>query len=97
MARGILDKEGRKLYSRLAKMIPGFNPVLDEMALTAYVTLLQYRKRLAGEIEAADGRKKQILCEILAEKERQIQDWAEELGLTPASRREIMRRLRRIK
>jgi len=95
VVREILDKEGQKLYDRLAEMIPGFNPVLDEAALTVYVTLLQDQERLAGEIEAAEaGRRKQILCKMLAEKERQIQDWAVEHGLTPASGLEILRKER---
>jgi len=95
MAREILSKKEQKLYDRLAKIIPGFNPVLDEVALTIYVTLLRDREKLTSKIEAAESkREKQLLSKILGETEQQLQAWAAKLGLTPASRLEIMRNLR---
>jgi len=90
MMDDLLDEKGKQIFEALAKEIPNFSPVLDEPLLTMYVNLLQRKETLLKEIEEAENEQsKQVRRGILADTERMIQETAPELGLTPASRREI--------
>ena len=86
----LLDDKGKQLYDELAKLVPGHNPILDQVMLSIYVRLLQQQEKLNQEIdEAEEEQKKEVLLSIKRENERQIKEIAEEMGLTPSSKREI--------
>ena len=91
----LLDEEGKKIFEELSKQIPNFHPVLDEPLLAMYINMLQEKERLLKEIDETENEQgKQVRRDILAEKERLIQETAPELGLTPASRREIEKNMK---
>lgn len=90
-----LTEEQRAEYKQLAKLVPGFHPVLDQMALAAYVQCLSLlRQARDGIARASSDEERRLYEELAQQQEASAREWAETLGLTPASRLEITRAIR---
>lgn len=89
-----LPPGAKKIWTQIIPLIPGFDPVLDRVALTAYVNVLTHitetRSRL--EQEGLHPSERHTLERLLAEWESQAQALAGDLGLTPASWLKIARK-----
>jgi len=84
-----LTEGAKKLWRQITPLIPDFNPVLDEAAVSIYVTLLDQ----INELEE----KKDLSAEDLSlweELTDESFEWAKELGLTPRSYLEITQALK---
>lgn len=84
-----LTPGAKKLWRQVVPLIPGFNPILDEAAVSIYVTLLDQ----IAELEE----KKDLSAEDLSlweELTDESFEWAKELGLTPRSYLEITQALK---
>lgn len=84
-----LTEGAKKLWRQITPLIPDFNPILDEAAVSIYVTLLDQIDGMADE--------EKLSVEELCLREELIDEsfeWAEELGLTPESYLKITQSLK---
>jgi len=93
----ILSPRARKLWPQIVALIPGFLPGIDDYAVGVYLNLLDRIAEAKACLarEDAPAWEKGFWQERLPAMEAEALEWAKELGLTPASRLEITRRLRR--
>lgn len=90
-----LPPGARELYRQLAPQVPGFDPVLDSPALEAYALVLAQKRAVEEALAAASTEEERAsLRAMLDGLETEAREWAETLGLTPKSRREIVQAIR---
>jgi phage terminase small subunit len=82
-----LTPGAKKLWRQVVPLIPDFNLILDEAAVSIYVTLLDQINAMADE--------EKLSVEELCLREELVNEsfeWANELGLTPDSYLKITHR-----
>lgn len=84
-----LTEGAKKLWWQIVPLIPGFNPILDEAAVSIYVTLLDQINTLEEKKDLSP--EELSLWEELTDESF---EWAKELGLTPRSYLEITQALK---
>jgi len=91
-----LSAGARKLWRQIIPLIPGFDPVLDVVAVSIYVILLDRITKAQAKLaqKGLSEQERRVWEELLAGQEAEAREWAGKLGLTPASRLEISRALK---
>ncbi len=87
-ARAVWEEIVPELLSRA-----WFDPLLDRVSVIGYCTLQARAQAIQARLDAASpGHEADLLAEILGSTTDQVFKFANALGLTPASRREIENR-----
>lgn len=95
-----LTAKGQELFVKLMPQVPGYLPGLDEAALAVFCDARVRAEWASEEIHSAKSRTKlemELLREIRSSAFDQIAALAPQIGMTPRSRLEIRREMRRRK
>jgi len=94
-----LEKDAAAIFRETARYlqanIPNYDACLDRTAVVVYAASAARLHRIREELQlpetSAQKRKRKVLTALASVYEGQVREMAEALGLTPASRLEILR------